>query len=116
MNELVHDLTSALEESELKIEIDVEDADDIIVKSKKKKHFNTQHSHLLKNNRARSWTSCNLPKKSLKNFEPSRSGSETESTFALPVIKKHRRKKATLAYNSINITCKYVAFKTRKLT
>ena len=98
MNELVHDLTSALEESELNIDIDVEAEDGFIVNGKIKKLIGLQqlnkYNTTKKVSRSRSSAYNDIFKKQIKFPDLNCSGSETESPFVLPTIKKHRRKKA----------------------
>ena len=95
MNELVQDLTSALEESELKIEIDEEIIENNVAK-RNKKHRIIRMQKLHETDRkfhGKLWDS-HYARTQCKIIEPSCSGSDTESAFALPVIKRHRRRKA----------------------
>ncbi|CAK8690076.1 unnamed protein product [Clavelina lepadiformis] len=94
MDELVHDLTSALEESELKKEIH----DSQLIFSRRRRIrkrrplcgiTQTQEKHI--NNSIAEDVSykTDIP----KSIELNLTGSDTESGFVLPVIRKHRRKK-----------------------
>ena len=110
MNELVHDLTSALEESELKIEVDEDFIDRCSSVSihKKIKRLGFSDEDLsngtgVNNNRKKiakvTFHAFHKTKQSkVKNkisVVESCSGSDTESAFVLPkpTVRKHRRKK-----------------------
>ena len=96
MNELVHDLTSALEESELKIEIDSEVNAEAAVRKRNKKHrLNGLRICFDDAKTGTKLMPCGeFSKKQCRLLEQSYSGSDTECSFALPIIRKHRRRKS----------------------
>ena len=106
MNELVHDLTSALEESELKIESDEDIADRCaranFHKRIKRLGFSDEDLSIGFNVNTKKPVKLNLPACNKSRYSKikckiidSCSGSDTESAFALPkqTMRKHRRRK-----------------------